>query len=68
MLSRFFKQDPKIHKLNERERRKKLAAKGQSMEHRMVVSGTGASWRLKGHAYEPFWRWVSSWARACRIG
>jgi len=23
-------------------------------------------WRLKGHAAEPFWRWVSSWARAAR--
>lgn len=25
-----------------------------------------AGWRLKGHAVEPFWRWVSSWARAMR--
>lgn len=23
-------------------------------------------WRLKGHAEVPFWRWVASWARACR--
>ena len=23
-------------------------------------------WRLKGHAAEPFWRWVASWARAAR--
>lgn len=23
-------------------------------------------WRFKGHAEEPFWRWVSSWARAMR--
>jgi hypothetical protein len=23
-------------------------------------------WRLKGHAEQPFWRWVASWARACR--
>lgn len=23
-------------------------------------------WRLKGHAEEPFWRWVTSWARAVR--
>lgn len=29
--------------------------------------GTGAvDWRLKGHAETPFWRWVSSWARAIR--
>jgi hypothetical protein len=23
-------------------------------------------WRFKGHAEEPFWRWVASWARATR--
>lgn len=23
-------------------------------------------YRLRGHAEEPFWRWVCSWARACR--
>ena len=23
-------------------------------------------WRFKGHAGQPFWRWVSSWARAMR--
>jgi hypothetical protein len=29
--------------------------------------GWGRSkYRLKGHAEEPFWRWVCSWARACR--
>lgn len=66
MLSRFFRQDPKIHTLNERERRKKLALRGERAEHRMVVAGTGSSWRLKGHAVDPFWRWVCSWARACR--
>lgn len=26
----------------------------------------GGGWRLKGHAEHPFWRWVCSWARACR--
>lgn len=66
MLGRFFKQDPKIHTLNERGRRQKAAMKGERIEHRMVVSGTGSSWRLKGHAATPFWRWVCSWARACR--
>lgn len=34
---------------------------------RPVGSDTGAdSYRLKGHAEEPFWRWVASWARAAR--
>lgn len=27
---------------------------------------TGEAWRFKGHAEEPFWRWVSSWARSAR--
>lgn len=26
----------------------------------------GTTWRFKGHAEEPFWRWVASWARALR--
>lgn len=26
----------------------------------------GQQWRFKGHAEQPFWRWVCSWARACR--
>jgi hypothetical protein len=29
-------------------------------------SGGAPKWRFKGHAQEPFWRWVSSWARALR--
>jgi hypothetical protein len=28
--------------------------------------GGQAQWRFKGHAEEPFWRWVASWARAIR--
>lgn len=28
--------------------------------------GQAVKWRFKGHAEEPFWRWVSSWARAIR--
>lgn len=30
------------------------------------MSGDQVQWRLKGHADQPFWRWVSSWARAMR--
>lgn len=29
-------------------------------------AGDSVEWRLKGHAEEPFWRWVASWARAIR--
>lgn len=28
--------------------------------------GEAPKWRLKGHSSRPFWRWVASWARACR--
>lgn len=28
--------------------------------------GEAPKWRFKGHAERPFWRWVTSWARACR--
>jgi len=27
---------------------------------------SGEEWRFRGHAEEPFWRWVASWARAAR--
>lgn len=30
-----------------------------------LADGPG-QWRLKGHAEEPFWRWVATWARAIR--
>ncbi len=30
------------------------------------MGGKALEWRLKGHAERPFWRWVSSWARAIR--
>jgi hypothetical protein len=28
--------------------------------------GEQVKWRLKGHAEQPFWRWVCSWARSIR--
>ncbi len=30
------------------------------------MGGEAVQWRLKGHAEQPFWRWVASWARAVR--
>ncbi len=30
------------------------------------MRGEVIKWRFKGHAEGPFWRWVCSWARACR--
>jgi hypothetical protein len=31
-----------------------------------TTGGGPVRWRFKGHAETPFWRWVCSWARACR--
>jgi hypothetical protein len=28
--------------------------------------GEAPKWRFKGHSEIPFWKWTSSWARACR--
>lgn len=28
--------------------------------------GQAVEWRFRGHAEQPFWRWVASWARAMR--
>jgi hypothetical protein len=28
---------------------------------------SGAHWRFRGHAKTPFWQWVATWARACRM-
>lgn len=41
---------------------KKSTAKGMGGKWRVP----GEEWRFKGHAEEPFWRWVASWARALR--
>ncbi|OGC93926.1 MAG: hypothetical protein A2W25_14665 [candidate division Zixibacteria bacterium RBG_16_53_22] len=30
------------------------------------IRGEVIKWRLKGHAEQPFWQWVCSWARAVR--
>lgn len=31
-----------------------------------TAGGKAIDWRLKGHAEEPFWKWVATWARAIR--
>lgn len=35
-------------------------------QHHGRYGRDGKGWRFKGHAVEPFWRWVCSWARALR--
>ena len=55
MLNRFFRNDQNTS--------------DTKMMKRNPISQGGpksAGWRFKGHAERPFWRWVSSWARACR--
>jgi len=50
MLTRFFKND-----------QNSADSRGHAMYH-----GKRQQWRFKGHAEVAFWRWVCSWARACR--
>ena len=59
MLSRFF-----INK------EKKVSSRGGRVMRWEMTDRVGmdqpGEWRLKGPAEQPFWRWVSSWARAIR--
>lgn len=55
MLTRFFVND-----------NRSVSSRGRSAEGRFGNNGGAVAWRLKGHAEEPFWRWVASWARAIR--
>ena len=72
MLQRFFAQlDDKGQK---RERRlqneaERIVESNQNYYKKLAyrVSQTIGQYRLKHHAVEHFWRWVSSWARACRM-
>jgi len=67
MLTRFFKQmDQKTTDQYE----KKIGNLEKQANHfgkiSFRVSQAINGWRLKGHAHDHFWRWVCSWARACR--
>jgi hypothetical protein len=53
MLARFFKNE---EKLSEAERHGRRTREGLILP----------KWLFKGHAEEPFWKWVCSWARALR--
>lgn len=56
MLTRFFKNDQNTIKPMT------FRHQGQNFEK----LDERAKWRFKGHAEIPFWRWVTSWARAIR--
>jgi hypothetical protein len=59
MLGRFFVNDQRTADVRGRFQRRIFG------DHK-VVQGPEKGWRFKGHAEDPFWRWVASWARACR--
>ena len=69
MLTRFFRQtDNKPSRMQDiKQWRKGLSPGGNHFAKLSFrVSQSIGQWQLKGHAETPFWRWVSSWARACR--
>jgi hypothetical protein len=67
MLRMFFKQmDDKTTKQYERKVEGLEKAGKHFAKLSFRVSQAINGWRLKGHAHEHFWRWVCSWARACR--
>lgn len=72
MLRRFFAQlDDKGQKREERLQQSAEAMINANANYykklAFRVSQTISQWRLKHHAREHFWRWVASWARACRM-
>lgn len=71
MLRRFFRQlDDKGQKKEQRQQdeAEKLIANDPSYYQKLAyrVAQTIGQWRLKHHAVNHFWRWVASWAMACR--
>ena len=72
MLKRFFRQlDDKGQKQEQKKQdeAEQMIAADPSYYKKLAyrVSQTIGQWRLKHHAVVPFWRWVASWARACRL-
>lgn len=72
MLKRFFKYlDDKGQRSEQRQQdaaEVAIASNGnyyKKLAYR--VAQTIGQWRLKHHAVVPFWKWVASWARACRM-
>lgn len=62
MLDTFFRQ------ISDDEKKRKATADDIVHSKRLswrVIQSIG-QWALKAHAFEPFWKWVSSWSRACR--
>ena len=58
MLGRFF--------VNDQNTMVDQRTRWRSGSARWAAQGEAGRFRFKGHAEDPFWRWVSSWARALR--
>lgn len=72
MLKRFFKYlDDKGQKSEQKQQdhAETIIAADNNYYQKLAyrVAQTIGQWRLKHHAVIPFWRWVASWARACRM-
>lgn len=72
MLRRFFQQlDDKGQRKEQKQQQEAefLIAKDPNYFKKLAyrVSQTIGQWRLRNHAVQHFWRWVASWARACRM-
>ncbi len=72
MLKRFFQQlDDKGQKreLRQQGEAEALIESDPSYYRKLAfrIAQTIGQWRLKHHAIVPFWKWVASWARACRM-
>lgn len=72
MLRRYFKYlDDKGQKKEQRllDGAERMISHDQSyyMKLSYRVSQSIGQWRLKHHAITSFWRWVASWAKACRM-
>jgi superfamily II DNA or RNA helicase len=62
MLTMFFRQ------ISDDEKKRKATADDVIHSRRLswrVIQSIG-QYAMKAHAFEPFWRWVASWAMACR--
>jgi superfamily II DNA or RNA helicase len=72
MLKRFFKMlDDKGQKSETKKQEEAEALLKDNPEYfaklAYRIAQTIGQWRLKHHAVQHFWRWVASWARACRM-
>jgi hypothetical protein len=72
MLRRFFKMlDDKGQKSEQKaqEHAERLIEADHNYYQKLAyrVAQTIGQWRLKHHAVTHFWKWVASWARACRM-